>query len=216
MSRVRWSSFTLQGDSNFTYTVTASDTPGDYTFSGVLRDSTRVDHPIPDSTITVEAPAPPSATRSFPSEYVAPGGEVVVTIDRQRLRRIWCRQGNAARWVHLRMSSSLEDFQVNVSGQVATFTLQGDSNFTYTVTAPMTEGSYTFSGVLTDSTRVDHPMADSTIMVGTAGNPEPVTPEPVTPEPVTPEPVLIPPSQHARRDRPRLRLRRSRLRSCPT
>ena len=60
-------------------------------------------------------------------------------------------------------------------------------SFTYTVTAPSTEGPYTFSGVLRDDQRTDYPMAESTIMVGTA--PEPVTPEPVTPEPVTPEPV---------------------------
>ena len=182
--------FTLQGDSdsNFTYTVTASDTPGDYTFSGVLRDSERADYPIADSDITVEAPAPPSATRSFPSEYVAPGGELVVTIEASNYGGFGAvTETLPAGFTY--MSSSLEDSQVNVSGQVARFTLQGDSdsNFTYTVTAPMTEDSYTFSGVLRDSTRVDHPMADSTIMVGTA--PEPVTPEPVTPEPVTPEPV---------------------------
>ena len=58
------------------------------------------------------------------------------------------------------------------------------------MTASDTEGPYTFSGVLKDDQGTDYPMADSTIMVGTA--PEPVTPEPVTPEPVTPgrpEPV---------------------------
>ena len=73
--------FTLLNESSFTYTVTASDTSGSYTFSGVLKDDQGTDHPIADSTITVEPPVPPSATRSFPSEYVAPGGELVVTIE---------------------------------------------------------------------------------------------------------------------------------------
>jgi hypothetical protein len=183
--------------------VTASDTPGDYTFRGVLRDNERVDHPMADSPITVEAadpgdgddgtatttpPAPgaPTATRSLSSSSVAPGAEITVTVTASDYGSFGAvTETLPAGFTY--MSSSLEDSQVNVSGQVTRFTLQGDSNFTYTVTAPMTEDSYTFSGVLRDSTRVDHPMADSTIMVGTA--PEPVTPEPVTPEPVTPEPT---------------------------
>ena len=69
--------FTLQGDTSFTYTVTASSTPGSYDFSGTLRDFERDDYPVGGATrITVEAPSTPtpSATRSFNSATVAPGG----------------------------------------------------------------------------------------------------------------------------------------------
>ena len=77
--------FTLQGaDKTFTYTVTASSTPGSYDFSGMLRDSDRGDTAVVgESSVTVEAAVAgtgPSATRSFYKASVAPGGEVVVTI----------------------------------------------------------------------------------------------------------------------------------------
>ena len=75
--------FILQGDTSFTYTVTASSTPGSYDFSGTLRDFDKTDHTVGGvDTVTVEAPSTPtpSATRSFDSTSVAPGGQVVVTI----------------------------------------------------------------------------------------------------------------------------------------
>ena len=44
--------FTLQGaDKSFTYTVTASSTAGPHTFSGMLRDSDRVDHTVGGATM---------------------------------------------------------------------------------------------------------------------------------------------------------------------
>ena len=50
--------FTLQGEASFTYTVTASDKAGPYTFSGTLRDSKGNDHAVGgDSTVTVTAEA---------------------------------------------------------------------------------------------------------------------------------------------------------------
>ena len=176
--------FTLLNESSFTYTVTASDTSGSYTFSGVLKDDQGTDHPIADSTITVEPPAPPSATRSFPSEYVAPGGELVVTIEPSNYGQF----GGVVETLPAGFTYMSSDLSTAVaSGQTVRFTLINESSFTYTVTASDTEGSYTFSGVLKDDQGTDYPMADGTIMVGTA--PEPVTPEPVTPEPVTPEPT---------------------------
>ena len=48
--------FTLQAETSFTYTVTASSTAGDYDFSGMLRDFERMDHDVGGaSRITVEA-----------------------------------------------------------------------------------------------------------------------------------------------------------------
>ena len=181
--------FTLLNESSFTYTVTASDTSGSYTFSGVLKDDQGTDHPIADSTITVEPPVPPSAARSFPSEYVAPGGELVVTIEPSNYGQF----GGVVETLPAGFTYMSSDLSTAVaSGQTVRFTLINESSFTYTVTASDTEGPYTFSGVLKDDQGTDYPMADSTIMVGTA--PEPVTPEPVTPEPVTPEPVTPEPT----------------------
>ena len=51
--------FTLQGEASFTYTVTASDKAGPYTFSGTLRDSKENDHTVGGaSTVTVTAGDP--------------------------------------------------------------------------------------------------------------------------------------------------------------
>jgi hypothetical protein len=76
--------FTLQGDTSFNYSVTASDTPGSYTFSGTLRDSDRSDYTVGGATmVTVTAPPSgptPSASRSFDPATVAPGETVTVTI----------------------------------------------------------------------------------------------------------------------------------------
>ena len=80
-NRVR---FTLQGDTSFTYSVTASDTPGSYDFEGMLRDFERDNYTVGGATmVTVTAPPSgpsPSASRSFDSASVAPGGTVTVTI----------------------------------------------------------------------------------------------------------------------------------------
>ena len=63
--------FTLQGDTSFRYTVTASRTGGSHTFSGTLRDFDRVDSPVGGaSTVTVEGPplTGPSAQRRWHRE----------------------------------------------------------------------------------------------------------------------------------------------------
>ncbi|MYA49219.1 MAG: DUF11 domain-containing protein, partial [Chloroflexi bacterium] len=166
--------FTLQGDSSFTYVVTASDTAGPHDFSGMLRDSDRENHDIGgDSRVTVQATAPsdtatptptptptaqpspgsPNATRSFSSTTVDAGADVTVTI-------AVANYGGFGRVTETLptgftyKSSSLEDSQVDASGgQVVRFTLQGDSSFTYVVTAPSTADSYDFSGELRDSDR---------------------------------------------------------------
>ena len=69
------------GETSFTYTVTAPNTPKDYTFSGTLTDSSRNTHDVGGPPITVTALPDAGATRSFSPESVAPMGEVVVTIN---------------------------------------------------------------------------------------------------------------------------------------
>ena len=147
--------FTLQGDTSFTYTVTASSTPGPYDFSGTLRDFDKTDHTVGGvDTVTVEAP---SATRSFDSTSVAPGGQVVVTIAAAN----YGSAGGVTETLptgFAYVASSLSASQVNESGQNVRFTLQGDTSFTYTVTASSTPGPYDFSGTLRDFERDDYPV----------------------------------------------------------
>ena len=173
-NRVR---FTLQGDASFTYTVTASSTAGRHTFSGTLRDSDRIDHTVGGSTVvTVTGPAPASATRSFNPSRVEPDGQVVVTIRASN----YGQAGGVTETLpegFAYVSSSLDAVQVQVTGQEVRFTLQGDTSFTYTVTAPSTEGDYTFSGTLRDSDRVDHTVGGrSTVTVAEAAPPPPPPP----------------------------------------
>ena len=156
--------FTLQGDASFTYTVTASSTPGSYDFSGTLRDFDKTDHTVGGvDTVTVEAPSTPtpSATRSFDSTSVAPGGQVVVTIAAAN----YGSAGGVTETLptgFVYVSSSLSASQINESGQNVRFTLQGDTSFTYTVTASSTSGPYDFSGTLRDFDKTDHTVGGAT------------------------------------------------------
>ena len=167
--------FTLQGDTSFTYTVTASSTPGLYTFSGKLRDDAdRDDDDVGgESRITVNTPPAgptPSASRSFNPASVDPGGQVVVTITASNYGQAGgVTETLPAGFSYVSGSSSLDDSQVNVSGQNVRFTLQGDTSFTYTVTASSTPGSHTFSGTLRDGMdRSDHTVGgDTSITVKT-------------------------------------------------
>ena len=147
--------FTLQGDTSFNYTVTASSTPDSYTFSGTLRDFERADYPVGGaSNVTVRAP---SATRSIDPISVAPGGQVVVTI----AAADYGQAGGVTETLpsgFAYVSSDLSPSQVNESGQNVRFTLQGDTSFNYTVTASSTPDSYTFSGTLRDFERADYPV----------------------------------------------------------
>ena len=150
--------FILQGETSFSYTVTASSTPGDYPFDGTLRDSDRNDHAVGGATsVTVTAPATrtPSATRSFSSASVTPGARVTVTIRASNYGQAGGVTDTLPAGFSY-VSSSLDASQVRVSGQDVRFILQGDASFTYTVTAASTPGSHPFSGTLRDSDRNDH------------------------------------------------------------
>ena len=162
--------FTLRGGTSFTYTVTASNTAGDYTFSGTLRDEDRNDHTVRGATtVTVTAPAArtPSASRSFDSASVDPGGRVVVTISASDYGSVGAVTEDLPTGFSY-VSSSLDTEQVNVSGQEARFTLRGGTSFTYTVTASNTAGDYTFSGTLRDEDRNDHTVRGATTVTVTA------------------------------------------------
>ena len=95
-----------------------------------------------------------SAIRSFDQATVAPGGEVVVTIEATGYGRFGgVTETLPAGFTYA--SSSLDEEDVfEVNGRTVRFTVLGrDNTFTYTVTASSTVGDYDFSGVLSDDDR---------------------------------------------------------------
>ena len=104
-------------------------------------------------------PAQWQAARSFSAASVGPGAEVVVTVTA-------AGYGVVGQVVETLpegfgyVSSSLPG-AVDRAGQAITFTLLGDTSFTYTVTAPNAAGSYSFDGVLRN-------LGDELISVGGA------------------------------------------------
>ncbi len=182
-------SFTLQGESSFTYVVTASGTAGAYSFSGQLSDSQRASHNVTgESNITVQGQAAP-ASRSFSPSTAAPSGSVTVRI-------AVSNYGGFGRLTETLpagfdyVSSSLDSFQVSRSGQTVSFTLQGETSFSYVVTAPAAASTYTFSGTLRDSNRVETSVGGvSSLQVG-AAPPPPSVPTPVPPPAATAVPPV--------------------------
>ena len=106
-------------------------------------------------------PNGPSATRSFDTASVAPGGRVTVTIqvaDYGGIGRV--TETLPAGFAYV--SSTHDSAGVSVNGQEVRFTLQGDSSVAYTVTASRTAGSHSFSSMLRDSDRIDHTVGGAT------------------------------------------------------
>ena len=113
-------------------------------------------------------PATMRANRSFSPTSVDAGGVVEVTIT---------ASGYGAFGVVVEtlpagfdyVSSSLSDGSVTDEGQQLRFILLGETSFTYTLTAPSTEGSYSFSGVLRNFGGEEVPVGGAaTLTVGAA------------------------------------------------
>ena len=154
--------FTLQGaDKTFTYTVTASSTGGAYDFSGMLRDSDRVDSVVGGASSV--AVLGPSATRSFSSTSVRPSGRVTVTITAADYGSLGAVTETLPAGFSYVSSSLVDEGEVTeVDDVTVRFTLQGaDKTFTYTVTASSSVGSYNFDGKLRDADRADHDVGGS-------------------------------------------------------
>ena len=186
--------FTLFGDSEFDYTVTAPDTvtaTTNYDFMGSLKDEDQENHDVGGTiTLMVQAAAPtqgPSATRSFSPTMVEAGGEVVVTI------RVANYGGFGGVTETLPdgfeyVSSTLEDAAVRVDGtDRQVHPLQGVSEFDYTVTAPDTvtaTTNYDFMGTLRDSkTRENHVVGGASHGNGSGRSPYAGGPAPPGPSP---------------------------------
>ena len=114
------------------------------------------------------AQANPSATRSFNTAEVAPGGSVIVTITLSDLGVV--TETLPAGFTY--MSSSLEASDVEENGQEVAFTRLGSGSFTYTVTASDMEGTHSFSGVVTPGGATVDGDTDVTVAAG-ATTPDP-------------------------------------------
>lgn len=101
-------------------------------------------------TAPVTAQGSAGATRSFSPATVIPGGQVTVTINPAN----YGSRGTVVETLpqgFSYVSSSLGSARVNVVSREVTFTLQGETSFTYAVTAASRAGAHTFSGTLRDS-----------------------------------------------------------------
>ena len=124
----------------------------------------------PWSAAAAGTPATWGAIRSFSPPSVAPAGEVVVMITASGYGRFGAVTETLPPGFSY-VSSSLEDDSVTVNGREVRFSLFGQTAFTYTVTAPGTEGTYSFSGVLRNSDREDVPVGGALTIAVAAGDP---------------------------------------------
>ena len=134
-----------------------------------------------------------AAVRSFSSEWVAPGGEITVTIAVNDYGPFGQVQETLPEGFAF-LGTTLSEAAVGSTIGTMKFTLLGDEEFTYTARAPDEEGEYSFSGVLLDSFRNEEAIGGATIL--RVGAPATPTPPPTamptaTPQPTqTPEPTL--------------------------
>ena len=118
----------------------------------------------------VAAQGSASATRSFPPATVATGGQVTVTINAANYGSSGTVTERLPQGFSY-LSSSLDSERVDVNPQEVEFTLQGETSFTYAVTAPSTAGSYTFSGTLRDSGGNNHEVGGASTVTVTPRDP---------------------------------------------
>ncbi len=141
---------------------------GTYTFSGVLRDRNGEYEIGGDTEIVLAEPeddddAEPTAMRTLPEEPVSADERFTIEIEASHYG------------IHGYVIETLpdgfefEDYSglVEVEGDTVEFELWGEPSFTYTVTAPDTEGTYTFSGILIEEEKNEYDIrGDTEIVVG--------------------------------------------------
>ena len=159
--------------------LTAPSTPGTYYYGACVdADSDETDATNNCSTaVTVTVggtPATWGAIRSFSPSYVEPEGQLVVTIEANNYGPF----GGVTEVLPPGfdyVTSSLDSSDINFvefpQHQEVNFTLLGVTSFTYTVVAPSTTGTYSFTGVLTNSERGEVPVGGALTIAVTAGDP---------------------------------------------
>ena len=120
----------------------------------------------PWSATATATPANWGATRSFSPPSVSPGGQVVVTITATGYGSFGAVTETLPPGFDY-LPSSLSADGVTIMGREVTFLLQGETSFTYKVTAPDTAGSNFFSGVLINEDKHEVPVSGAlNLMVG--------------------------------------------------
>ena len=145
-----------------------------------------------------------TAVRSFSASSAGPGGWVNVTIavaDYGGFGEVVETLPAGFRFT----GSNQSEAAVIVKGQDVTFALLGVDSLTYTVTAPGQEGSYTFSGVMRDSDKVEQRVSGPsslTVRARPAATQQPAptaTPQPTATPAPTPQPTATPKPTATRR-----------------
>ena len=105
-----------------------------------------------------------TVARSFSPDSVTPGGRVAVTVTTTNYGVSGAvTETLPAGFTYV--SSSLADDQVaEVDARTIRFTLQGETSYTYTVTASQAVGAYSFSGTLRDFDRNDHAVGGDAVV----------------------------------------------------
>jgi hypothetical protein len=158
--------FNLMGESSFDYTVTASDTDGTYTFSGIIKNVDLAEFAIADSSIAVTSePLTPASAERTHLASVEPSATVIISMTVADYGAI----GSVIETIpagFTYVSSTLdEDTQVDSTGNPVVFNLMGESSFDYTVIASATDGTYTFSGIIKNEDLIEYAMTDTSIVV---------------------------------------------------
>lgn len=106
------------------------------------------------SSSPLAAQTDPSATRSFDPAKVEPGGTVIVSIDVQGITAV---AGRVTETMPdgFTFVSTTNSLGRGGTGSELSFRVLGDGSFTYTLTAPDTENTYTFRGILNPGPGVD-------------------------------------------------------------
>lgn len=169
--------FHLIGETSFTYIVSLRPDVegGTYTVSGILNDEDENEYEVDGDTEIVvgeaeEEEAEPTATRTLLDEPVSAGESFTVEIEASHYGiRGYVVETLPEGFVYA--DSTLNPERVEVEDNTVKFELWGEPSFTYTVTAPDTEGTYTFSGILIDEEEeyVPDVGGDNEIEVGEGG-----------------------------------------------
>ncbi|NQE04644.1 hypothetical protein C5S32_02125 [ANME-1 cluster archaeon GoMg1] len=151
--------FQLLGETSFTYTVIAPDSEGTYTFSGILKDMNKNEYEVVgDMEIEIEEAEEerePSVTRTLPEESVLAGESFTIEIEASH----YGIHGHVVETLpegFVYEDSTLNPESVAVEDNTVEFELWCEPSFTYTVTAPDTEGTHTFSGILIDEDKNEY------------------------------------------------------------
>ncbi len=187
---------TVSGVDQFSYTVIAPMTDGDYSFSGELSYVDENDNRQTGVAVTgdVRVTVGATASRTITPAAVAPGGEVVVSIDTSGFTVGLVTETLPNGFTYKSGSVMPSSIRVTVENQMVFFTtVTGIGQFSYTAIAPSTVGEYSFSGELAYVDANDVRQTGVTV----AGNVQ-VTVR-VVPPTVTPTPTTVPTAAPTRR-----------------